>query len=278
MNKIAAILTCHNRKEKTLACLHSLFSIISTIDVFLVDDGSTDGTSTEVIKLYPQVKIIKGSGNLFWSRGMYTAWKEAVKYDYDYFLWLNDDVELYPFFLDELLDCNKLKGGFCIITGLIENFEKTTTLYGGSDEKKTLIHANGLPQTVTHMNGNVVLVPKSVVNKIGIIDPKLHHDLGDVDYGLTAIENGINVYTTRKPVAAGYSNDFCRIRKWGSSFKQRLKKLNSPLGSPPSINFYFRKKHYGLFNACAYWCYLYVLNFLPDSVVEYIWGNAYKDK
>ena len=45
MNKIAAILTCHNRKEKTLACLHSLFSIISTIDVFLVDDGSTDGTS-----------------------------------------------------------------------------------------------------------------------------------------------------------------------------------------------------------------------------------------
>lgn len=278
MNKIAAILTCHNRKEKTLACLHSLFSIISTIDVFLVDDGSTDGTSTEVIKLYPQVKIIKGSGNLFWSRGMYTAWKEAVKYDYDYFLWLNDDVELYPFFWDELLDCNKLKGGFCIITGLIENFEKTTTLYGGSDEKKALIHANGLPQTVTHMNGNVVLVPKSVVNKIGIIDPKLHHDLGDVDYGLTAIENGINVYTTRKPIAAGYSNDFCRIRKWGSSLKQRLKKLNSPLGSPPSINFYFRKKHYGLFNACAYWCYLYILNFLPDYIVELIWGNAYKDK
>lgn len=276
--RIAALLTCFNRKEKTKRCLSSLFSILPNCDVYLVDDGSTDKTVDMVHSLFPKVNVINGNGNLFWSRGMYTAWKEAVKGKYDYYLWLNDDIELYPYFFEELLECNRQKGGDCIITGLIEDFEKTTILYGGSDENKTLIQANGSPQKVTHMNGNVVLVPESVVDKIGIMDPKLHHDLGDVDYGLTAIENGINVYTTRKPVAAGYSNDFCRVRKWGVSLKQRLRKLNSPLGSPPSINFYFRKKHYGLFNACAYWCYLYLLNLLPDCVVESIWGDAYKDK
>lgn len=276
--RIAALLTCFNRKEKTKRCLSSLFSILPNCDVYLVDDGSTDKTVDMVHSLFPKVNVINGNGNLFWSRGMYTAWKEAVKGKYDYYLWLNDDIELYPFFFEELLECYKQKGGDCIITGLIENFEKTTILYGASDEKKTLIQANGSPQKVTHMNGNVVLVPESVVDKIGIMDPQLHHDLGDVDYGLTAIENGINVYTTRKPVAAGYSNDFCRVRKWGVSLKQRLEKLNTPLGSPPSINFYFRKKHYGLFNACAYWCYLYLLNLLPDCVVVSIWGDAYKDK
>lgn len=276
--RIAALLTCFNRKEKTKRCLSSLFSILPNCDVYLVDDGSTDKTVDMVHRLFPKVNVINGNGNLFWSRGMYTAWKEAVKGKYDYYLWLNDDIELYPYFFEELLECNRQKGGDCIITGLIEDFEKTTILYGGSDENKTLIQANGSPQKVAHMNGNVVLVPESVVDKIGIMDPKLHHDLGDVDYGLTAIENGINVYTTRKPVAAGYSNDFCRVRKWGVSLKQRLRKLNSPLGSPPSINFYFRKKHYGLFNACAYWCYLYLLNLLPDCVVVSIWGDAYKDK
>lgn len=276
--RIAALLTCFNRKEKTKRCLSSLFSILPNCDVYLVDDGSTDKTVDMVHSLFPKVNVINGNGNLFWSRGMYTAWKEAVKGKYDYYLWLNDDIELYPYFFEELLECNRQKGGDCIITGLIEDFEKTTILYGGSDEKKTLIQANGSPQKVTHMNGNVVLVPESVVDKIGIMDPQLHHDLGDVDYGLTAIENGINVYTTRKPVAAGYSNDFCRVRKWGVSLKQRLEKLNTPLGSPPSINFYFRKKHYGLFNACAYWCYLYLLNLLPDCVVVSIWGDAYKDK
>lgn len=278
MLSVAAILTCFNRKNKTQKCLESLFKILPDCDVYITDDGSTDGTRDMLHQCFPKVKVISGTGNLFWSRGMYTAWKEAMKYDYEYFLWLNDDVELYPYFLEELLECNKQNGDNCIITGLIENFEKTTILYGGSDENKTLIQANGLPQKVTHMNGNVVLVPKSVVDKIGIMDPKLHHDLGDVDYGLTAIENGINIYTTRRPIAAGYSNDFCRVRKWGVSLRQRFKKLKSPLGSPPAINFYFRKKHYGLFNACAYWCYLYVLNILPDCVVKSIWGNAYKDK
>ena len=84
--RIAAIITCHNRKEKTLVCLKSLFQIIQNIDVFLTDDGSTDGTSEAVKKIYPQVNIIQGDGNLFWSRGMYIAWKEAVKGGYDYYL------------------------------------------------------------------------------------------------------------------------------------------------------------------------------------------------
>lgn len=220
MLSVAAILTCFNRKNKTQKCLESLFKILPDCDVYITDDGSTDGTRDMLHQCFPKVKVISGTGNLFWSRGMYTAWKEAMKYDYEYFLWLNDDVELYPYFLEELLECNKQNGDNCIITGLIENFEKTTILYGGSDENKTLIQANGLPQKVTHMNGNVVLVPKSVVDKIGIMDPKLHHDLGDVDYGLTAIENGINIYTTRRPIAAGYSNDFCRVRKWGVSERE----------------------------------------------------------
>ena len=258
--------------------MDSLFHILPDCDVYITDDGSTDGTSEMLRKNFSQVHIIAGNGNLFWSRGMYTAWKEAVKGNYNYYLWLNDDIELYSDFFIELLECNQIECGNCIVTGLIENFEKTEILYGGSDERKNLIQAAFMPQKVMYMNGNVVLIPQNVVNTIGIIDPRLHHDLGDVDYGLTAIEHGINVYTTRKPIAAGYRNEYCRVRKWGVSLKQRLKKLNSPLGSPPAINFYFRKKHFGLLNACVYWCYLYTLNILSDSIVELIWGDAYKDK
>lgn len=276
--KIAAILTCFNRKEKTRKCLESLFRILPDCDVYITDDGSTDGTNEMLHKYFPQVNVVSGNGNLFWSRGMYTAWKEAVKGNYEYYLWLNDDIELYPYFFQELMECNQQKGGDCIITGLIENFERTLVLYGGSNENKILLQSNGFPQKVTYMNGNVVLIPKSVVDKIGIIDPILHHDLGDVDYGLTAKEHGINVYSTSKPIAAGYPNNFCRVRKWGVSLKRRLKQLNSPLGSPPSINFYFRKKHFGLKNACVYWVYLYIINILPDKIVEFIWGNTYKDK
>lgn len=276
--KTAAILTCFNRKEKTLQCLRSLFQVLPNCTVFLVDDASTDGTKEAIKEMFPNVNIIQGNGNLFWSRGMYTAWKEAIKGNFDYYLWLNDDIKLYTFFFDELMSCMSLGNNNCIISGLIENFEKNQILYGGSDANKQLIQPNEKLQEITFMNGNVVLVPQSVVKKIGIIDPVYHHDLGDVDYGLRAIENGIKVYATRKPIAAGYSNDFCRVRKWNTTLKKRFQKLYSPLGSNPRINFYFRKKHFGFINACVYIIFLYTLNILPDNIVTFIWGNRYKDK
>jgi len=277
MCRIATLLTCHNRVAKTIACLSSLQAINFNSDIYLVDDGSEDGTSKIVNKLYPNVNIILGNGDLFWNRGMYTAWKEAIKYNYDYYLWLNDDVELYPIFFKELIECEKLGGGACIISGLIENFDKTKILYGGSDQDKNLIQANGKLQKIKYMNGNVVLVPKIVVNKIGILDPTFHHDLGDVDYGLNAWEHGIKIFSTRIPIAAGYSNNFCRVRKWNSNIIGRFKKLYSPLGSNPNLNFYYRKKHFGVINAVSYYIYLHLINILSDTVVSWIWGNKYKD-
>jgi GT2 family glycosyltransferase len=50
-----------------------------------------------------KVNIITGKGNLFWYRGTYTVWTYVLqKGKYDYYLWLNDDMELYFFCLDEL--------------------------------------------------------------------------------------------------------------------------------------------------------------------------------
>ena len=46
--RLAVLITCHNRKTKTIECLNSLYkndipkSLM--LDVFLVDDGSVDGS------------------------------------------------------------------------------------------------------------------------------------------------------------------------------------------------------------------------------------------
>lgn len=276
--KIAAILTCHNRKAKTIACLESLFRIVPNCDVFLTDDGCTDGTPQLVNHQYPNVHIVSGSGNLFWSRGMYTAWKEAIKGKYDYYLWLNDDIELYHDFLKELYECNEIGGGNCIVSGLIEQFDHSGILYGGTGFNGKLNCESETPQLVKHMNGNVVLIASAVVGKIGIMDPVYHHDLGDVDYGLTAIKNGIKVYTTRKPVAAGYPNGVCRVRKWNTNLSTRFKRLNSPLGSPLKINYYFRKKHYGWLNALLFNIKLIAINLMTDRIVTMLWDDKYRDK
>ena len=98
-NTIAVLLTCYNRREKTLNCLKSLFNCQlpenHTLVVYLVDDDSSDGTSKAVRNDFPKVNVISGNGNLFWNKGMRLAWETASQTnDYDFYLWLNDDTIL----------------------------------------------------------------------------------------------------------------------------------------------------------------------------------------
>lgn len=83
MKRIAVLLTCHNRREKTLTCLQSLYECQLPdnfdLDVTLVDDGSTDDTTRSVKENFPNITIIHGNGHLFWNRGMYLAWNNASK-------------------------------------------------------------------------------------------------------------------------------------------------------------------------------------------------------
>ena len=48
MKTIAVLLTVFNRKEKTIQCLKRLYNILPLegylVDVYLTDDGRTDGT------------------------------------------------------------------------------------------------------------------------------------------------------------------------------------------------------------------------------------------
>lgn len=83
MIQIAVLLTCYNRRQKTETCLHSFFTAIRDVrgysfTVFLTDDGSTDGTSDSIKRLFPHVQVIAGQGNLFWAGGMRLAWNKAL--------------------------------------------------------------------------------------------------------------------------------------------------------------------------------------------------------
>ncbi|WP_290503914.1 glycosyltransferase, partial [Akkermansia sp.] len=92
--KLEVLMTCHNRREKTLRSLAALFSALPEaeldVSVHLVDDGSSDGTGDAVRQAYPSVSVITGDGTLFWNRVMRTAWEDALQKDADCYLWLND--------------------------------------------------------------------------------------------------------------------------------------------------------------------------------------------
>ena len=135
MKTIAVLITSFNRKEKTIKCLESLFVQHATnffLQVFLVNDGSTDGTAEAVSRKFPEVQIIHGDGTLYWNRGMHKAWSEASKRNNDFYLWLNDDTFLYKEALKEMLETLvKVRGEAIIVGATCSTLDKKLTTYGG---------------------------------------------------------------------------------------------------------------------------------------------------
>lgn len=254
MYKIAILITCHNRKEETIRCLkfvcNQQLSNSFKLDVFLVDDGSTDGTSEKVSQLYPNVNILLGNGELYWNGGMRLAFYEAMRKDYDYYLWLNDDTHLFSNAVRQLLECSKANPKK-IIVGSIQDPELKRLTYGGVKQvskalplKFVQVEPNSeKSQKCDTFNGNCVLIPRHVVKNIGNLSVSYTHGMGDFDYGLRAKKKGINSI-----VAPGYYG-MCSKNLPQACFRKditlvgRLKALYSPKGIPPHEWKVFAKRH-----------------------------------
>jgi len=267
---IAVLITCHNRKEKTLSCIQALFDQKGlgeefTIEVFLVDDASTDGTSEALRIQYPEVNIIYGNGNLYWNSGMHLAWKTAytVK-DFDYYLWLNDDVVFFKYAFSILL---KQVYPNSIICGNTQSEISKVVTYGGQSQKlKKLIVPNGNYQHCDYFVGNCIMIPRIVFKRLGNLDPFYQHAFGDIDYSLRALKSGIEMLVAPEFIGTCERNSGAQI--WYSSsykLKDRFKYLYSPLCYfHPVQFFYFDKKHKGLFIACYHYLTVHLKCVFPS--------------
>ncbi len=274
MEQIAVLMTCHNRKEKTVQSLKELFNQEGlytdfTIKVYLVDDGSTDGTGLEVQKTFPTVNVLKGDGNLFWNRGMYTAWQSAAMGNYKFYLWLNDDTNLYRNALTEMLGAAKATGYKSIICGCTESpSNKGELTYGGGKlEGKNYKsnYPNGNLGECDIINGNCVLIPQHVFKKVGNLDWQFIHAIGDNDYSLRAKKAGISSYTTGNFVATCEKHE--TLPKWclpKVKLRDRINNLYSPLGySHPYYHFIYEKKHFGIFTALKHYFSIHLRVLIP---------------
>lgn len=269
MKRIAVLMTVHNRRETTLLCLQLLYqqqydTSQFSVEVFMTNDGCTDGTDVAVQEKFPDVHIIQGDGNLYWNRGMIAAWSEAAKEDFDYYLWLNDDTLLYCNAICELLSCSVRHNDSGIAVGSVcEHGNKSKITYGGCSYKGVLIQDVSHEQTCELMNGNLVLIPRHVFGMLGKNNPIYHHALGDFDYARRAAQNSIKIY-----VAQGVLGE-CdrRAPLWNNpqhSVTVRFKVYWKVTGANPKDVFVYNRLYFGLAKACIYFCTSFVHMLFPN--------------
>lgn len=276
--RIALLLTCHNRLDQTLACLDRIFrqelpKNVST-EVFLVDDGSTDGTGDAVRQHFPQVHILEGTGNLFWTGGMRMAYEAAESVDPDFYLWLNDDVELYGDALGRLLStCDDLLAAgekMPIVIGTTRDPATLAPTYGGvlhcsrwHPMKFRLVMSDHCPVRCDTFNGNCVLVSRLAAECVGNLDSVFTHGMGDFDYGLRAWGLGCPCW-----VAPGFVGTCARggsKRIWedsSSSLRLRWRALCDIRGLPPKEYRAYLRRHGG-----RLWLFYWLLPYLKTLVL-----------
>lgn len=263
VQRIAALLTCYNRKTTTLSCLKQLLGQILLdrveLTVFLVDNGSTDGTADAVRNGFMQVRLLRGDPSLFWAGGMRLAFDQAIKDDFDYYLWVNDDTQPNSNAVAHLLATyNSIVqkfGNKAIVVGSTRDPGTGQHTYGGAVRcsrhhplKFRLVEPGDEPRACDTMNGNFVLIPRAVVSEVHNIRADFRHAIGDFDYGLRAREQGCTIW-----IAPGYIGTCRRNSPRGTfldktlSLRTRWQKMLSIKGLPMKDYCAFARQHGGPF-------------------------------
>lgn len=239
--KIAVIMTCFNRREKTVLCLKEFRKQFDSsdlaYDLHLTDDGCTDGTTDAVLKIMPNAYIYKGK-NLFWAGGMRLAWQAAYqKGGYDYFLFLNDDTIINENLIPNFKECHKYGKGKAIISGAICDPITGKRTYTGFvidtriPFKSHMVNAIGKPQYINYSGANVMFIPKCIVDKVGFFPNIYIHGIADIDYCMRSARYGFHEIMTSNYVGTCEMNDgMTKYNLKDLSIQQRYKYLFSAKG------------------------------------------------
>ena len=225
--------------------------------VYLCDDASTDGTSESVRQHYPDTVLINGSGALFWGGGMRKAWELAAIEDYDFYIWLNDDVlitdDCFQTLLTTYSEASQSGMNVSAVVGCCEDSCGRLS-YGGVNlhgswynprmkmvgpEKNSLIE-------VDTMTGNIVLISRQTYQEHGMICERYAHLIGDTDYGLRITAGGGNVIICDDYLGACETNDLLAWKDATVPLMKRLSEIVSKKGLPLRPWSYFCFSHFGV--------------------------------
>lgn len=239
-------MACHNRKYQSIQCLESLYAAKPSnwdLKIYLVDDGSTDGTSDAVQRFDPAIQIIKGNGSWYWAHSMYQA-EMSINTPFDAIMWLNDDIKLNLDFLTRInSECKSNPNSI-----FIGQFQSSTTndlTYGGYAKYDRhpfhfkQLHAQDELMTADTFNGNLVFISCTASKIVGPIDGEFAHSYADMDYGLRAKRLGVEMFII--PGFAGTCDN--HPERDSKSLADALNLLLSTKYSPLKSQIRFLKRH-----------------------------------
>ncbi|MEX1238609.1 MAG: glycosyltransferase family 2 protein [Cyclobacteriaceae bacterium] len=269
MYPLVTIITInYNQLKLTCELLDSLRKIAyPAVEIIVVDNHSKEDPTSVITEKYPEAKLIVSAENLGFAGGNNLGIKASTG---DYILFLNNDTEVHPDFLEPLVSLfeSNAKAGAASSKILYHNSGETIQYAGSSSidpftgrsksigygEKDNGQH-NALRETEL-AHGAAMMVPRRAIDKVGLMPEFFFLYYEEVDWCESIKKAGYKIYFV--PDSKVYHKESMSVGK-GSTLKTYYMTRNRVL--------YMRRNTTGLKKIT--WILFFLLVSLPKNALMY---------
>jgi GT2 family glycosyltransferase len=205
--KVLIIVLTFNGIDLTIDCLRSLQQIhYQNVTTMVVDNASVDGTPQIVRENFPAVQVIETGANLGYAEGNNVGMRYAMANGYDYVLLLNNDTEVAPNFLDQLVTVCESNAAVGVVGPKVLYHSHPDLIYsaGGTVDwkrgKTAMIGINqqddgrfDTPIEVDFINGCAILVRTAAMHDGGLLDARFGMYFEEVEWCVRLARHGWHV-------------------------------------------------------------------------------------
>lgn len=202
--RVLVVILNFNGIDDTLACLASLErQSFRDVAVLVIDNGSEVNALDRVAQAYPAVECLSLPENLGWAGGNNVGLRLAMARGHEFVCLLNNDTMLDDTALAELMRAAAIIGEPCLLHPAIAYFDQPEVwqLHPGlpadaSARAKALMAEHDIVQ-MAWAYGACLLIPASLLDRIGLLDERFFLQLEEIDYFLRAQHLGIPSFCAR---------------------------------------------------------------------------------
>lgn len=205
---VLAIVLNYNGREVTLQTLQSLQELTyGNLEILVVDNGSSDGSLEAINERFPDVVQVRTEQNLGAAGGLNLGLQRGLIGRYEYFLVLNNDIEVAPSLLSEMVKVAESDETIGCVGPKSYYYGDRNRLWSAGGRicfREAVTKERGMgkidhgqydrDEEVDYVNGCAMLVRRNVLVEVGLFDPLFHLSVEDADWCMRMKELGYRSY------------------------------------------------------------------------------------
>ena len=205
--RVYVIVLNWNTWEVTCDCLRSLAKVdYQNFQTVIVDNGSSNDSADQLATRFPDVPLIRNRTNRGYAGGNNVGIRYALQHNADYVLLLNNDTEVSPSFLQEMVRIASADPAIGLVNPKIFYFDPADRIwYAGGTFSLWRGVANHIglgrhdnprynqAQDCTFGTGCALMASAEMIRKVGDLDENFFLVCEDTDWSIGALRAGFRV-------------------------------------------------------------------------------------